>query len=229
MSDEKVYRSYTVLTSPKNWAAFKIDAKVELIARGHWQIVSGNKCRPQQPSYLSSSSIKHTTLQASASISLTNEQQDWDDHNGQALAILLPRLGKKYRVQYATVTSASALWEALCNQHETPMRRFDLVLELARLTLAGCNNDINVYSSKFLCLRGEQILVNGYDHRENNFTEAQLVMLYISGLQSNPRWEPFVLNFMQNETLPSLEMVVCLSREEQRFRSKQKRLAKRRA
>ena len=227
-----VYRSYPFLTSPKNWAVFKLVTKFELIAKEHWQVVSGDELRPQNSSYMSSSGIEDDKVHASASISVTSEQEDWDYHNKQALAIIVSRLGQKYKVQYATATTASTLWKALCTQHEfySSICCFNLLLEIPRITLAGCNNDINAYSNKFLRLRAEQILANSYGNREDNYTENQLVMFYIGGLKSSTQWEQFVLNCFQKNSLPSsLESIVQLSREEQHFRSNQRRLANRRA
>jgi len=189
----------TVLNSPKDFLSWKLDLRIHLKSKKLWNLVNGSYKQP------SSDDISDAT--------------SWDDDNDKALAEIIPTLGPTYKAQYQTVELASHLWSALVSQHESQgfVQRYNLLLEIPRLTISQCNNDINSYCSKFAKLRDEQIVANGSKHQGDNFTQNQLTTFFVGGLQGLPRWDQFVLNLRQKEYLPPLEEIMALTRDEQRL------------
>jgi len=215
MSDEGDQKSRgTILRGQKDWSAFKIDTRCELDAKDHWHVVDGSTPRPQN-----GSSRSEDKKGASSAIIANQEQKEWDSHNKKALNIIVHRLSKPYKIQYTTIKYAAALWKALCHQHESNslIGRWEATIDLARLTLARCNNNVTTYTNRFSQLRDEQIVANG-SARHLNWPDESLVMFYIAGLQTNTRWEQFVLSFRQIKgTLPTLEETMQLAREHGRL------------
>jgi hypothetical protein len=195
MADTKI--RLTVLNYAKDFLSWKVDLRIHLRAKKLWTIVDGSRKRPDDDSKL----------------------EAWEDDNDRALAELIPTLGPAYKAQYQTVEEASLLWKALLTQHESKgfVNRYNLLLEIPRLSIAQCNNDIHSYCNKLTKLRDEQIVANGDKHQDDNFTSNQLTTFFIGGLQGIPRWEQFVLNLRQKEDLPSLEEAMALARDEQRL------------
>jgi len=188
----------TVLNTPKDFLSWKVDLRVHLKAKKLWSLTEGTRQRPTTKG---------------------EELDQWNDENDKALAEIMPTLGHAYKAQHQTVDDAAQLWEAIVTQHESKgfVQRYNLLLEIPRLTIGQCNNDVNAYCNRFAKLRDEQIVANGSTHQGDNFTSNQLTTFFVGGLQCLPRWEQFVLNLRQKEKLPFLDEVMSLARDEHRL------------
>ena len=198
MSGLDIKTRLTVLNTPKDFLSWKVDLRVHLKAKKLWNLTEGTRQRPSAKS---------------------EEFDQWNDDNDKALAEIMPILGPPYKAQHQTVDDAAQLWEAIVTQHESKgfVQRYNLLLEIPRLTIGQCNNDVNAYCNRLAKLRDEQIVANGSMHQGDNFTSNQLVTFFVGGLQGLPRWEQFVLNLRQKEKLPSLDEVMSLARDEHRL------------
>ena len=154
----------TVLNNAKDFLSWKLDLRIHLKSKKLWTLVDGSRERPKD----------------NASDAIT-----WDDDNDKALAEIIPTLGPTYKAQYQTIELARQLWSALVSQHESQgfVQRYNFLLEIPRLTIGQCNNDINSYCSRFAKLRDEQIVANGSKHQSDNFTCNQLTTFFVGGLQ----------------------------------------------
>jgi hypothetical protein len=164
MADTKT--RLTVLNHAKDFLSWKVDLRIHLRAKKLWTLVEGSRQRPDD-------SDEDSKLES------------WDDNNDKALAELIPTLGPTYKAQYQTIEEAPLLWKALLTQHESKgfVNRYNLLLDIPRLSITQCNNDIHSYCNKLAKLRDEQIVANGDKYQHDNFTSNQLTTFFIGGLQ----------------------------------------------
>ena len=188
-----------ILKSSNDYQAWRIETYYHLLGQGWYSHIDDSEPRPDD--------------------TLEPAQQEWDREDAKALAFVNGLMSPTFKLQFKASNTLKSMWNRLESQFQPRgfNQRYTALLKLVQTTLSSCDDDIDLYCSKFTEARDDQILSNGEKYGSNNFTEDNLITLFVGGLTTSPTFETFVLHFRQRERMTTLEDTMSLAREEARM------------